>query len=143
MVVKRVYIRWEFWECFKNGMYQTEKLDEKKLLKKAIKFTGNHIEYGNAMKEVVAKWKFTMLHHLTNSSINKRAFLGQCACSFKIGCPESIIRIAWKELTDEQRELADKVAQETIDEYLKKISEKENIGIYRNMGVQMLLQWDS
>lgn len=89
-------------------------------INKAIEFTGDHIKYGEAMKIVVEKWPNTMLNSLTNPSINKRAFVGHCAASDAIGCPEHITRLAWRELTEEQRVLADAVAQETIDEWKKK-----------------------
>jgi len=82
------------------------------------KFNGvYHLEYGSAMKEVITAWPRTMLNSLTNPSINKRAFLGHCAVSFKLGISEAITRAAWKELTDTQRYLADLVAQSTIDEW--------------------------
>jgi hypothetical protein len=58
-----------------------------------------------------------MLNSLTNPSINKRAFLGHCAASYAINCPEHITRLAWRGLTDGQRYLADTVAQETIDKW--------------------------
>lgn len=87
---------------------------------KAIDFTGDHIKYGEAMKTVIDLWPNTMLNSLTNPSTNKRAFLGHCAASYAINCPEHITKLAWRELTEEQRYLADKVAQETIDEWKKK-----------------------
>ena len=86
-------------------------------LQKAIKFTGNHVLYGNAMKEVVYKWKNTMLNHLSNININRRAFLGHCAVMYKLQIPEYIVRAAWKHLTNKQRILADNEAQKNINEW--------------------------
>lgn len=94
--------------------------NEEEWLKRAIKFTGNHKLYGKWMKKVVYKWPATMLNNLTNPSLNQRAFVGHCACCLAFGCPEYIVRMAWKELTEKQRVLADKVAQETIDEWKEK-----------------------
>ena len=129
--MNQAYVPYWEWEDWFNGMWR--KVDnEEKWLKKAIKFTGNHLRYGAAMKEVIYEWPRTMLNHLTNPSINKRAFLGHCACQFKIKCPEYIVRAAWKLLTENQRILADKVAQETIDEWKIKyqsISENGNKGV--------------
>lgn len=115
---KRVYIKWYEWEDFQNGMWRTVgEVEENDFLIKAIDFTGDHVRYGNAMKQVVNLWPKTMLHNLTNPSMNKRAFLGHCACCWYFNCPEYITRRAWKELTEEQRFLADKVAQETINKW--------------------------
>lgn len=140
---KRVYVPYWKWEDFNSGMWRKIPKDkEGKFLKRSIEFTGDHIKYGSAMKEVIVLWKFTMLNSLTNTSINRRAFLGHCAVQYKINCPEYITRLAWKHLNEEQRFLADKVAQETIDNWIDNHEEK-NSKIYRNMGTQMLLQWDS
>lgn len=90
------------------------------MLQKAIEFTGDHIKYGNAMREVVNLWENTMINHLTNPSINKRAFVGHCAVCYKIGIPEHVTRKAWKYLNKRQQVLADNEAQNTINEWLKK-----------------------
>lgn len=136
----RVFIDYRNWECFNNGMYRTE--TNKIYYKKAIKFMSDTDKFKKAMEYVILNWKNTMIHHLTNSSINKRAFLGQCACSYAIDCPEQIVIIAWKELTDEQRINADLEAQKLIDNYILKINEKQNNSVYHGLGVQMLLQWN-
>lgn len=120
---------WE-WEDWLNGMWRKLPKDQEgDWLAKAIDFTGDHIRYGNAMKRVVNEWPRTMLNGLTNISINRRAFLGHCACTLEINCPEYITRKAWKQLTNMQRYLADKVAQETINEYERNYRElRENVG---------------
>lgn len=141
--MKRIYHHYEKWEDWQNGMWRkVSATEEKKHLETAISFTGDHVKYGNAMKEVIKEWNFTMQNSLTNTSINRKAFLGHCAVQYKINCPEYITRLAWKHLTDEQRFLADKVAQETIDNWIENHETKNSI-IHRNMGTQMLLQWDS
>lgn len=120
---------WE-WEDWINGMWRKlPRNEEDEFIRIAIDFTGDHIRYGNAMKRVVKEWPRTMLNSLTNVSINRRAFLGHCACTLEINCPEYITRRAWKQLTDMQRYLADKVAQETINEYERGYRElRENVG---------------
>lgn len=112
-MIKQTWTPYWLWEDWLNGMWSKTEFD----MHKCIEFTGNHVKYGEAMKIVIEKWPNTMLNSLTNPSINKRAFLGHCAASMAIGCPEYITRMAWRELTDEQRFLADKVAQETIDKW--------------------------
>ena len=117
---------WE-WEDWKAGMWgKVDKQEEIKMLKCAIEFTGNHYEYGNAMREVVKMWPKTMLNSLTNVSINRRAFLGHCAVCYKFGIPEYIVRMAWKELSDKQRILADNEAQTTINKWELQNRELQN-----------------
>ena len=131
---------WE-WEDYLNGMWRKiPKNEEAKMIKKAIDFTGDHVKYGDAMLEVSKMWPKTMLNSLTNKSINRKAFIGHCAVQYKIDVPEYITRLAWKELTDIQRFLADDIAEKTINHYLY---ETRNIRLHKNMGIQMLLKWDT
>lgn len=130
MKIKQRYVPYWEWEDYINGMWgKDERLQE------AIEFTGDHIKYGNAMKEVIEAWPRTMLNSLTNISINKRAFLGHCAVCYKLGICESTTRAAWKELTDQQRYDADKVAQETINNWLHDYRNKQ---VYKNVGGSLL-----
>ena len=124
----RVYIPYWEWEDYINGMWSKSKNEEEQL-KQAIEFTGNWQEYGKAMGEVIKLWPRTMLNTLTNSSVNRRAFLGHCAVCYKFGIPEYIVRMAWKELTEQQRIDADKIAEYHIKEY-----ERTHRELYKDMG---------
>lgn len=115
--IKRQYIPYWEWEDWINGMWRKVE-DEDRWLKLSIEFTGDHVIYGNAMRDVVKAWPRTMMNSLTNTSINRRAFLGHCACCYKIQAPEYIVRMAWKYLTDQQRMLADKEAQDIINNWM-------------------------
>lgn len=123
MKIKQQWIPYWEWEDWINGMWRTitDKYEESKMIETAIIFTGDHIQYGSAMKEVVVAWPRTMLNSLTNPSINKRAFVGRCAVCYKLNIPEYVTRIAWKQLNDEQRFLADELAQKTVDEWRSKL----------------------
>lgn len=100
--MKRVFIPYYQWECYNNGMWSNNNTD----LDQAIKFTSDHIEYGNYMRIVVVEWPNTMLNFLTNSSTNHRAHIGHCACAYAHGLSEKTVRTAWKLLTESQRKLA-------------------------------------
>jgi hypothetical protein len=137
--IKQVYVPFWEWEDYINGMWRkVTKEQEIEMLIKAIEFTGDHIKYGNAMLEVSQKWPQTMLNTLTNQSINKRAFIGHCAVQYKIQIPEYITRMAWKELNNKQRFLADNVAEKTIKHYL---NETRNSRLHKDLGKQMLFEW--
>ena len=102
------------------------------MLKKAIEFTGNHILYGQAMGKVIYSWNNTMKNHLTNISMNRRAFLGHCAVCYELQIPEYLVRNAWKYLDDEQRRLADLQAEKHIKDwelwYMKELKNTLNYG---------------
>jgi hypothetical protein len=113
--LKRLYHPYYKWECYKNGMWdKLTKKDELILLPKAISFTSNHVFYGNAMNEVLLQWTYSMENFLSNVNINRKAYIGHAAVSYRLKIPEYITRLAWKELTDKQRLLANKEAEKAI-----------------------------
>jgi len=87
------------------------KEDKETILPLAIEFTGNHIEYGKAMEQVINKWRYTCENHLTDNGINQKAFIGHAACCLKFGWCEEIVRMAWGYLTEQQRILANQQAE--------------------------------
>ena len=145
--MNQVYTPYTKWECYKNGMWsKVDAISEQKMLQIAISFTSDHVSYGSAMREVVFAWENSMLNFLTNKSINRRAYLGHCAVSFKLGIPEYIVRMAWKHLTPKQQQLADLVAEKTIKEweiwYMRKLKNISKLGSQdvTTMDCQMSLQ---
>jgi hypothetical protein len=128
--IKQVWVPYWEWEDWLNGMW---KKGDESTLNEAIEFTGDHVRYGAAMGEVIAAWSRTMLNSLTNTSINRRAFLGHCAVCFKLGISEDITRQAWGFLTEQQRIEADAEATKHIKQY-----EETYRAIYQNLGESLL-----
>lgn len=133
------YERYDKWECYLAGMWdRVDLVTETEMLQIAIEFTGNHVLYGIAMRRVINEWKYCLAHHLTDLSINRKAYIGHCAVCLELGIPEYITRKAWAYLTEEQRNLANQQAENTIKEY-----ETRNKELHQKMGRQMLLFGDS
>jgi hypothetical protein len=125
--MKRIYHPYEKWECYKNGMWiPTTKQEIETQLNNAILFTSNHVEYGKAMKIVSEKWRFGMEHHLTDTAINKKAYIGHAACNYKFGWSEGLVRMAWGHLTDEQRDKANAEAEKYINFWILRHTENGN-----------------
>ena len=116
--MKQVWHPYWDWEDYKAGMWRKlDKHEENRLLKIAKEFTSDWILYSQSMHRVVFEWPITMEHNLTNPSINQKAFVGHCAVCIEFGIPEYITRLAWKELTEKQKELANNAAQKAIDKW--------------------------
>lgn len=100
--------------------------DRAAFLKQAIEFTGDHKKYGEAMIRVIHEWPISCEHNLSDTSQNRRAWIGHAACAIQIKCPEDIVREAWHHLSDAQRIDANKAADNAIKiwERNKKGSEK-------------------
>lgn len=129
---KKYYPYWE-WEEYKEGMWRTTSNEErKKLLKKAIKFTGNYKLYGKYMLQVIKLWEKSCEQNLLNTGTNRRAWVGHSAVCIAINCPEDITREAWRHLTEEQQEKANNQADIAIKKWEDNY-EKKNKTIYRQM----------
>lgn len=120
--MKQVFHNYILWECYKNGMWRKETKEyEDKYIPIATEFTGNHMEYGKSMIDVINNWKYSVEHHLTDTSINRRAYIGHSAVNFKFGIPEYITRIAWGYLDEEQQRLANLEADNAIKLFENKL----------------------
>lgn len=137
MKIKQVFIPYWDWEDWVNGMWSKGN-DER--LNEAIEFTGDWKRYGEAMGEVIKAWPLTMKNSLTNTSLNRRAFLGHCAVCFKLGIPESTTRKAWGLLTEQQRIEADAIAEKHIKHWEYEYK-RQYTKLHKGLGVQMLLEW--
>lgn len=118
MAVKRIYHPYTLWEDYHAGMWRklaaSEELD---LLRKAIGFTGDAKLYGSFMRMVTEEWPRSCEHNLSDTSMNRRAWLGHAACCMAIGAPEYITRRAWWMLAQEQRDAADAEAEHWIKQW--------------------------
>jgi hypothetical protein len=145
--LKKIHHPYQKWEEYKKGMWKSiSRVEAEKLLPLVVKFTGNHIEYGKAMFEVLKTWKYSCEDKLTDISLNRKAWLGHAACCLKFGWPESIVREGWKLLNNNQRNLANEQAEKAILYYLHFLEQKKqtnqltlfdetkNREIYKRMG---------
>ena len=112
-MLKRVYHPWTEWEEVSHNMWGAVQ-DRTAAIQAAIAFTGDHALYGNYMRRVVEEWTVSAENALTDSALNKRAWVGHAACALALRVPEDVVRFAWGSLTDEQRFLANKEADGAI-----------------------------
>lgn len=104
----RIYHNHEKWEDLE--MWYNKPFD----LQKAIDFINDIKEFAKAMFRVICEYRNSCQHNLT-SNINRVAWLGQAACFYAIGCPESITREAWGHLSKSKKQKANNHAQRNID----------------------------
>tara|TARA_R110000851_G_scaffold187318_1_gene337091 strand:- start:4875 stop:5300 length:426 start_codon:yes stop_codon:yes gene_type:complete len=134
-IFKRVYHHYLKWEEIKTNMWGVVE-DKKQWLEAAVTFTGNHELYGRYMLEVIEKWPISCENSLTNMDLNRKAWIGHAAVALAINCPENIVREAWGLLSNEQRLLANKKADDAIRAWER--SYLKDRGIRQDVGEQML-----
>ena len=133
--LKRVYHPYDTWEEIRFNMWGDVK-NEKEWLERAISFTSDHLLYGKHMSKVVSEWPISCENALTDEYINKKAWIGHAAVALAIQCPEHITRKAWGFLTDEQKFLANKQAEQAIRTWQNHYYESKKL--CEGMGGQML-----
>ena len=126
-MIKRVYHPIDKWEEIPANMWG-EVVNADWYLEQAVSLTSNSALYGFYMVRVVFEWRFSCENALTDRHINQKAWLGHAAVALAINCPEDITRKAWKFLTEEQQNAANKEAERAIiiwkNKYLQKPLEK-------------------
>lgn len=135
MTLKRVWHPCDQWEEIQHNMWG-EADDRQAFLSMAVSFTGNHYLYGHFMMRVIREWPISCENALTDSSLNRRAWIGHAACALAFGCPEDIVRQAWSVLNDEQRALANKQADRAIRTW--EANYRQDQSLYPDMENEML-----
>ena len=137
--MQRVHHKYTEWEDYQNGMFSRFKSSDKdKLIQKGVELLSNENMFLYACNKVIKEWKISSEENLTNNSCNKRSWLGQASCCIIFGVPETLTRISWSLLTEDQRVKANIIAEKVIISY-----EINYRNIREGVGEQMLLQWDS
>lgn len=129
--------RYELWEDFQSGMYNSPPLSSERI-SKAIECLSNEEICRKYMKKVVTEWQISAEQVLTNPEGNGRAWLGQCACFMYGGAYDEETRKAWVMLEPTVQKKANQTAEEVIFEWLKEYSKRcpnyqitlEDIGVY-------------
>lgn len=113
--MKRIWHPYTLWEDWKAGMWRkVQPEQESGFVDAAIRFTGDSKLYGSFMLRVTREWPYACEHNLTETAMNRRAWVGHSAACMAIECPEYLTRRAWWMLTQDQRDAADKQAAEAI-----------------------------
>lgn len=118
--MRRIYHPYWKWECFNAGMYESSanvNSEQAKIMYRD--FLSDLVLFESALKKVISEWKYSCEHFLTNSSINKIAWLGQASTCIELGLPCKY-RAGFCLLTIDQQRKANKLAEK----YLKIWKEK-------------------
>lgn len=127
------FAEYTVWEDYINGMYNPcNQNEEEQLITYAVEILSNKSLFKRTCLSLLIDWPISSKVNLTNQSCNRRAWLGQAACSYKFKVPEICTRIAWSRLTDIQRYEANKIA-DTIINYFENTYAKESKRLHQKM----------
>lgn len=124
--MKRIFHHYSLWEDFHAGMYDESKDGRKERVKKAAFILGTPEICREAMEKVVSEWQRATEYNLSNAEINRKAWLGQAACSCYAGIHEDETREAWGIMTEPQRIEANRIAASIIKAWVYVREREEN-----------------
>jgi len=113
----RIYHSYDKWECYQNGLYDSTKDNDLELIRKSKELLSNKDATFEAMSYVTESWVNSSEHFLSDLATNRRAWLGQAACCLEHGASEQATCKAWWQLSEEQRFIANAIANMVINEW--------------------------
>ena len=125
-MIKRIYHHYEQWEDYQSGMYNRPCLDaldtgisSEERIEKAVECLCNESICREYMRKVVKEWPIATEQVLSNTGMNRKSWLGWCACFLYGGCHDEETRRAWWLMSDEARAMANGIAKQVIREWEK------------------------
>ena len=118
MVEARIYHPYTSWEDWQAGMWNspTNLTDE---TAEAARILGEPTAFLPAARAMLADWTHAAEHNLTDPGQNRRSWVGQATCCHAAGVAELATRQAWWTLTEAQRDAANAVADQAIEEWVR------------------------
>lgn len=109
--MEQFFTHYTNWEDWKNGMWSkpNNQIEQEKV---AIQILSNPL---GAMTRVIAEWPVSTRQNLTDVRSNRKSWLGQAACCIESGIPEQVTRSAWNNLSEDQKNNANNIAQTIIE----------------------------
>jgi len=119
MKPERIYHTWDKWECYPAGFYENAKdgMEDEECKKMYRDFLANPKEFRSALERVLAEWKNSCEHYLTNESMNRIAWLGQAAACISLGLP-SRYRSGYFLLTQGEKDVANLLALQYLNKWM-------------------------
>lgn len=116
----RIFHTYDKWECHKFGFYKSKKegFSNQQCEQEYIRILSDKDLFSSILEKVISEWKNSCEHYLTNSSMNRIAWLGQAAVCYETGIP-SKYSYSWSMLTKEQQDSANAVAFTYLNKWLK------------------------
>jgi hypothetical protein len=122
----RIFYHHDLWECWKQGLYRNGRKDESKVKQSLIIL--NSIENcGQSFQRVILDWHYSSQVHLSNKSINRQAWIGQASCCLNHGSNEDETKIAWNQLSTEEQNRANQIADYYIRKFEIEVMKDEEI----------------
>lgn len=115
----RVFHTYDKWECYKAGFYKpsVEGKSKAECEEAYREFLSDVPKFKDALEHVITEWKNSCEHYLTNSAMNRIAWLGQAAMCYATGIPQAF-RGGFFKLSEAEQAVANNAALEALNKWL-------------------------
>ena len=117
---KRIFHTWDKWECHRAGFYSNnppEGMTKTQCEEEYRKFLADIPRFSDALEHVIKEWKHSCEHYLTNSAMNRIAWLGQASMCYATGIPAAF-RSGFFLLSEKEQESANEAALLYLNKWL-------------------------
>ena len=117
----RIFHTFDKWECHKAGFYKSTKdgMTHEECQKVFIETLSNPALFADILEKLIADWKYSCEHYLTNKSMNRIAWLGQAAVCYHCGIPSRYAN-AWFDMPYSDQQNANDIALKYLNIWLVK-----------------------
>ena len=116
--MERIFHNHTKWEEVELGFFSTAPKNKmEQYAEKVISVLANKKECEKRMRDVISSWPNSCEHNLSNSALNRVAWLGQSACCLAHSIPQDATMKIWSLLSDMEKEEANKIAKKIIKEW--------------------------
>ena len=118
----RIFHTYEDWECFKAGFYETKPphgMTGEQARSHYKNLLQDIPEFERILECVITEWKNSCEHYLTNTAMNRIAWLGQAALCYKWGIPAEF-RSGYGLLTEDMQKAADTSAFNALNRWMER-----------------------
>jgi ParB-like chromosome segregation protein Spo0J len=131
----RIFHTYEKWECHKAGFYKNnfegKKREECEQIFASV--LSNLEMFEKNLQAVTTEWVNSCEHYLTNTAMNRIAWLGQASVCYATGIP-AVYSSGWGLLTEEQQQKANELALVYLNKWLKE-HEREILSMEQALSV--------
>lgn len=131
---------WWRWECYENGFYSAPEGDWARNAYK--EFHSSENLFNDVMREASINWVFSFENFLSNTEINRVAWLGQVSACYHLGI-SSFNRGAYNELSKDIKHRQNKLAQGFLEEWMHEYNSGKSGGIYCKVDEARIRERDS
>jgi ParB-like chromosome segregation protein Spo0J len=122
----RIFHTYDKWECHKAGFYASKKegMTNEQCESEYHRVLSDLQLFENGLIGVISEWTNSCEHYLTNTAMNRIAWLGQAAVCFLTGVPSRFCS-GWSLLNDEEQRSANELALQYLNKWMNSNSRNE------------------